>query len=125
MSEYEIFNDETEVVPEQNKKEKRKIESENKNLVKKIFSLTHISLFLSVISLLFSFLVAFLPLVSQTMETINAIAALFFFAFFIGLTGLIIEIFNPAKTKQTVPLLHLVLSILSIVVSIFCVVGLF
>ena len=125
MSEYEIFNDETEVVPEQNKKEKRKIESENKNLVKKIFSLTHISLFLSVLSLLFSFLVAFLPLVSYTMETIKAIAALFFFAFFIGLAGLIIEIFNHAKTKQTVPLLHLVLSILSIVVSIFCVVGLF
>ena len=71
MSEYEIFNDEEEVVPEQLEPRKEKRNKEGKpcqfcKFFKEAFSLVNLPLSLSIIAIFFSLFVGFLPLVSGT-----------------------------------------------------------
>lgn len=71
------------------------------NFFKKAFSLQYISLPLSLLSLLLSLLVVFMPLVSYTLAIHHASISLFFIAFILSLSGLIIEIVKLIKNEQS------------------------
>lgn len=126
MSEYEIFNDEEEVVPEQlePKKEKRSKErksSQASEFFKTAFSMEYLSLSLSIIAIFFSLFIGFLPLVSGTEGTYITVAIFFFIAFSCGFAGLVLESIKMIKEKKFVFSVQLFVVIVALM--IICLVG--
>lgn len=126
MSEYEIFNDEEEVVPEQlePKKEKRNKErkpSQAGEFFKTAFSMEYLSLSLSIIAIFFSLFIGFLPLVSGTQGTYITVAIFFFIAFSCAFAGLVLESIKMIREKKFVFSVQLFVVIVALM--IVCLVG--
>ncbi len=75
--------------------------TKSSNFFKKAFSLQYISLPLSILSLLLSLLVVFMPLASYTLAVHHAAISLFFIAFILSLSGIIIEVIKLIKNDQS------------------------
>lgn len=126
MSEYEIFNDEEEVVPEQLEPRKEKRNKEGKScqfcqFFKEAFSLANLPLSLSIIAIFFSLFVGFLPLVSGTEGTYITVAIFFFIAFSCSFAGLVIESVKMVREKKFVFSVQLFVVIVALM--IICLVG--
>lgn len=120
MSEYEIFNDEDEVVPYETKKEKKPRRERNckfENFVKAAFSLENLALSLGIISMFFSLFVGFLPLVSLSRGACITVAIFFFAAFACAFAGIIIESIKIAKEKKFVFSIQLFISIFALLIA--------
>lgn len=126
MSEYEIFNDEEEVVPEQLEPKKEKRNKERKSsqageFFKEAFSMQNLAFSLSIISIFFSLFIGFLPMVCGTRGTYITIAIFFFIAFSCAFAGLIIESIKMIKEKKFVFSVQLFIVIVALM--IVCLVG--
>lgn len=125
MSEYEIFSSDEEYEPElpsrkKQQKEKRvkvKTESSSSNFFKEVFSLNYLSITLSVFSVLFTMLMGFIPLVSATRATYQAVGAFFFLGFGFALAGLVLEAVKMAINKKVQFNVNLVFVITALVLS--------
>ena len=118
MSEYEIFDDESEYVSQNNSQKPRRIKKQS-NFFKSLFSLENISIVFSIVSLIMSFFVAFIPYVASSADAVSAVASMFFFAFAFAITGLVFEILKHFKKTQFVFGIHILLVIISLIVSFF------
>ena len=125
MSEYEIFSSDEELEPEipsrkKQQKEKRVKEKTNCkacNFFKEAFGLNYVSITLSVMSVLFTMLMGFIPLVSSTLEAFHAVAAFFFLGFGAAFAGLIIEAVKMIISKKAQFNINLVFVICALVLS--------
>lgn len=120
MSEYEIFNDEEEVIPYETKKEKKQKGERTckfKNFVKSAFSLENLALSLGVISMFLSLFVGFLPLVSLTEATYITIAVFFFIAFSCAFAGIVIEAIKAAREKKFVFSIQLFIAVFAMLIA--------
>ncbi len=113
MSEYEIFNNETEnveVIPETKKvkKEKKvvvKEKAEKKEcafvkFLKENYNFTYLPAILAIFAIFFSLFVQFLPMVAGTFAAIQAAAAFFFIGFTCAFGALITEAICMIKEKK-------------------------
>lgn len=127
MSEYEIFNGNEEVEPEiiieekQKKIKKEKPVSETKECKAKVFfakafSLEHVSISLSIVSLFLTIFVKLVPL-SGTVAGIATACVFYVLSLCCGITGLIVEVVKMARQRSFVFSVHLVVVLVALLIA--------
>ncbi len=117
MSEYEIFNDDEEYTPEPPRNKEKNNEGCCKKFFKDLFTMEYISLFLTVLSIFFSFLVGMIPLFNASPSAFAAVAVFFLFSFCLALGGLVVEVVKVVKNKQFNFNLQIILVIASLLIA--------
>ncbi len=117
MSEYEIFNEDEEYAPQQPKNKEKQGEGCCKSFFKNLFTLEYISLFLTVLSIFFSFLVGLIPLFTASPSAFAAVAVFFLFSFCLAFSGLVVEVVKFVKNKQFNLNLQIILVFVSLLVA--------